>query len=113
MANWVVDVFTFGFIGWFAILTGVITLRLLQGTISLGGLLTSRLGEPIDAERVQSLAVFAFVISAYGLEGLDMLTTLAAQPAGPASMPDIPDALLVLLAGSNSLYLGGKITRNR
>ena len=51
------------------------------------------------------MAVFPFVIGYYVIEALH------ADMSVRASLPDIPQSLLVVLTGSNSLYLAGKIAR--
>lgn len=109
MADWTVDILQYGLIGWFGMLLGVITLRVLQGRMRLAGMLESHSGGGVDVERAQALAVFSFVVGAYLLEGFAMLE----QPGLPVSMPDISETLLVLLTGSNGVYLAGKIAGHR
>ncbi|MBS9478616.1 hypothetical protein [Ancylobacter radicis] len=114
MAAWAADVLQFGLLGWFAILLGTLVVRGLRGDLRLAGVLTHQDSHAIDPERVQSLAVFAFVIGAYALEGMEAFHAMAIPLEGglPASMPDISDTLLVLLMGSNGVYLAGKIARS-
>jgi len=80
----------------------VIAFRILRGDIALYGML-SQGGQRFDPERVQSLAVFIFVIGAFLVEAV------AAPKKG--SLPSIPESLLVLLGGSNGVYLAGKFAR--
>ena len=70
----------------------------------LDGILATA-GEDIDPERVQSLLVTAFVVLFFFIE--------APSAVAEGSLPDIPHGLLVLLGGSNGLYLGGKIARTQ
>lgn len=109
MADWAVDLLQYGLIAWFGVLLGVICLRMLQGRMRLSGMLADHVGGGIDVERVQAMAVFGFVVGAYLLEGV----TLLEQPGKPVSMPDISETLLVLLTGSNGVYLAGKIAGHR
>lgn len=106
-----VDLFQFGLLSWFGLLLMVILLRLLQGRIPLTDLLSARPGGAIDVERAQAFAVFLFVLAAYLIEGLQLLETMPARVPGEPlpSMPDISDTLLVLLTGSNGIYLAKKI----
>lgn len=110
MVEWTVDVFRFGFIAWFAALLLIIVLNILQGRMSVVGILSGD-GQRIHPERVQALAVFLIVISAYLLEGLAAIEDMPVQVAKglDPKMPDISETLLVLLTGSNGLYLAGKI----
>lgn len=115
MADWAVDLLQYGLIGWFGVLLGVICLRMLQGRMRLSGMLADHVGGGIDVERVQAMAVFCFVVSAYLLEGLHMLENMPPPPpeGQRLSMPDISESLLVLLTGSNGVYLAGKIAGHR
>ncbi len=114
MIAWAADLLQFGLLGWFAIMLGTLVVRGLRGDMRLAGVLTHQDGHAIDPERVQSLAVFAFVIGAYALEGMEAFHAMALPVKGapPARMPDISDTLLVLLTGSNGVYLAGKIARS-
>ncbi len=88
---------------WLALLALVIAIRILRGDIPLDGLLSSGSGG-VDPERVQSLLVFGFVLVAY-------VSEFAGLPSGAKALPEVPNSLLALLAGSNGVYLSGKIAR--
>jgi hypothetical protein len=95
---------TFGWclFAWIGALALVVAYRILSGEISLYGLLSAE-GQRFDPERVQSFFVFIFVIGAYFVQALNN--------DQPTKLPDIPESLLALLAGSNGLFLAGKIAR--
>jgi hypothetical protein len=97
------QIFGYCLLAWLFALAAIIALRMLSGKIPVQGLLTTA-GGAADPERVQSLFVTAFVIGA-------LITDLPGS-VERRSLPEIPQSLL-LLAGSNSLYLGGKIARTQ
>ena len=85
--------------GWVAAVATLISYRILAGRIALRGLFTID-GNRFSLERLQLFIVF--------------LTTLAVY-AGDAiheqKLPQVSDLMLVLLGGSNVLYLAGKVAR--
>lgn len=91
-------------LAWLAVLAAILAFRMLTGEIPLEGILTTK-GEDIDPERLQSILVTCFVLMFFIIEVPGALAR--------RSLPDIPQALLVLLGGSNGLYLGGKIARTQ
>ncbi len=91
--------------GWLGLLALVIAIRILRGDIPLNGLLSTTDAGGINPERIQSLLVVGFVFGAYLME-------FFGAGSSTRSLPDVPESLLVLLAGSNGLYLSGKIARN-
>ncbi len=93
----------FALITWLVLLALVIALGILRGDIPLNGLLSTG-GSGIDPERVQSLAVVAIVFGGYLME-------VVGAPSGARTLPEVPESLLLLLAGSNGLYLSGKVAR--
>lgn len=98
------DVSGYCLLAWLASLAAIIAFRMLTGAIPLVGILTTT-GDDINPERLQGLLVTCFVVIFFIFE----------IPGAFArrSLPDIPQALLVLLGGSNGLYLGGKIARTQ
>jgi hypothetical protein len=98
------DVSGYCLLAWLASLAAILAFRMLTGEIPLGGILTTG-GDGINPERLQSLLVTCFVV----------IFLIVEIPGAFArrSLPDIPQALLVLLGGSNGLYLGGKIARTQ
>jgi len=96
------QIFGYCLLAWLFALAAIIALRMLSGKIPVQGLLTTA-GGAADPERVQTLFVTAFVIGALII---DLPGSVERR-----SLPEIPQSLLLLLAGSNSLYLGGKIAR--
>ena len=96
-----------GLLVWFASLAALIMVRVLRRDIRVEGMIATgadRVGQ-VDPERAVAMAVFPFVIGYYVIEALH------ADMSVRASLPDIPQSLLVVLTGSNSLYLAGKIAR--
>jgi hypothetical protein len=98
------EIAAFALIAWLGLLARVIALRMLRGDMPLTGLLSSSAEGGIDPERVQSVLVVGFAVLLY-------LTEFVRLPAGAAMLPEVPQSLLVLLAGSNGVYLSGKIAR--
>jgi hypothetical protein len=89
-------------LGWFlpAWLSAVMILivyRILTGRISLRGLLTTD-GDRFSPERLQLLLITFATLAAY-LENAVSINAMAT----------LPNELVVVLAGSHALYLGGKI----
>ena len=98
------QIFGYCLLAWLFALAAIIALRMLRWKDSGSGLLTTA-GGAADPERVQTLFVTAFVIGALII---DLPGSVERR-----SLPEIPQSLLLLLAGSNSLYLGGKIARTQ
>ena len=99
----------YGLLIWFGLLFGLIGMRILRGDIVASGLLSSRpRGQTVEPERALMVAVFPTVVLFYAYSAL---TTELPIVNGRPSLPDIPQILLMLLTGSNSIYLAGKIAR--
>lgn len=97
---------------WLSALAAVIALRLLRGDINTKGLLQARADvETIDPERVTMMIITLLAIGGYAINALSAGATFNEQ-TNLYQLPDAPDALLVLLAGGNTLYLAGKISRS-
>ncbi|NQV59598.1 MAG: hypothetical protein HQ502_08015 [Alphaproteobacteria bacterium] len=98
-------------LAWLAALAAVVMSRLLsQGR--LGELLhTTRpdggTGSDIDPERVQLMVVSLGAIGYYFVRGIQ-----AAVTGHITSLPEASEALTAVLAGSNTLYLSGKLMRH-
>jgi hypothetical protein len=82
---------------WLAAVVALIAYRILTGQISLQGLFTMD-GDRFSPERLQ-LALVTF-----GLLGI-----FVGEAFSTWKMPAVPSELIALLAGSQVLYLGGKI----
>lgn len=96
-----------GLLIWFALLAVLIAGRVLRGDIDATGFMrTLKHDGEIAPERALSMMVFPVVIGLYALNALQ-----ADMTNGPARLPDLSDNLLMLLTGSNGLYLAGKIAR--
>lgn len=104
------------FIAWMVVLFGFVIIKLLRGEVNTVGLLSTpqnsnepqKLSEQIDPERL--LLVISTIIAAVYYIMLTMQTTCA-QGATDCWLPDIPNELLMLLGGSHSAFLTGKIYR--
>ena len=97
---------------WLFLLFAVIVLKMLRGKINTVGLLRSSSDAPVDPERVGILATSMFAIGAYALNVLETGPIL--EPSTHIlHMPDAPLSLLMILAGGNGIYLGGKFLRLR
>lgn len=98
------DILATGLQLWLAVLAVIVAMRVLRGG-GIAEMVTTRKGGGIDPDRVQSLLIFLFAAGT--------LIVGAFDPEAPrASLPDVPDAVIVLLAGSNGLYLAGKVARS-
>ncbi len=108
----VASIVQYAVLPWLFLLFAVVLLKLLRQEINTTGLLRSRLGDPVDPERVTILATSLFAIGAYALEVLNT-GVVPGSKSGVHAMPDVPQSLLVLLGGANGLYLTGKLMRLR
>lgn len=104
----VVPMLKTGLLIWLALLFAIVIGRILKGDLNTAGLLRHGRSDPnVAPERVLLTAGFPAVILSYVFLGLHVdVHTL--HPA----LPDVPDSLLMLLTGSNGLYLAGKIARS-
>ena len=94
--------------GWLALLAVLIFYRLVTGGIRTQGLLSRVIdGRPVP-ERVQILVSSVVVIVGYALTVLQEVSN-ATTPL--KSLPDVPTELIVIFAGSQAIYLSGKLSR--
>ncbi|HEX8165678.1 MAG TPA: hypothetical protein VF601_07810 [Beijerinckiaceae bacterium] len=87
-------------LAWLAALFLVTWYKLWKAQSSITGILRASPTAEVRSERVQNVAAFAFVLGAYALNALR--TPL--DPDNP-SLPDASPTLMMLLAGSNGIYL--------
>ena len=94
---------------WLWATAALIVYRLLTGQIRSNGLLRTGSSEHVvEPERVQ---LFIGSIAAAGLY-VGYVLNAAADSAKPlTALPDIPTEAVLLMGGSNLLYLGGKYVR--
>jgi hypothetical protein len=85
------------FVGGLALL---VTYQLLTGKVNVNGLLREKHGDRGFSPGRLQLLVFTVVGAIYY-----MLLLLE----DPKTFPDIPEGLLLVLGGSNSIYLAGKV----
>lgn len=99
-----------GLLVWFGLLLALVAVRVLRRDINVTGLLSNKpdpQGDQILPERVLTMAVFPSILVYY------VILAMHTDVSGPIpSLPNIPDGMLVILTGSNSLYLAGKIARS-
>ena len=100
----------YGLLAWFAALALLIAIRTLRGDIESTGFLRrgGAAGDTVEPERALMMAVVPAAIVFYGYNAL---TTELLIVNGRPSLPDVPQYLMVLVTGSNSLFLAGKIAR--
>jgi len=88
-------------IGWLGAFAALIAYKFLTGQISTGGLLADQPGNGLQADRLQMLVGTIAGAAAY--------VGLAAKAGG---FPEVPDWMLMLLGGSQGIYLYGKKLRS-
>jgi hypothetical protein len=89
-----------------AIFAGLVVVRLLNGQIRTHGLLIGPSGA-IELERVQAFVIAFVVPLAYAIDVIVAVRTQGILQ----SLPDTQDWMLIAVAGSQSIYLGGKVAR--
>ena len=103
----VVRVFEAALLIWFALLAAIVVSRMLSGQIDASGLLQNSADDDgVAPERVLPLIAFPVALVSYAI------TALHADMSVHAAMPDPSQDLVMLLGGSNGLYLAGKIARS-
>ncbi len=96
-----------GLLGWLALLALIILTRALSGELKTDGLLAASRGEGVAPERALSMLVFPVVIASYAYLALQV------DVGAKAALPDVPEQLMMLLTGSNGIYLAGQIARKK
>jgi len=95
-----------GLIVWMVLLFALLARSAMRGDVHGHGLLSHRPGDQLAPELALQIAVFPVVLLIYVMDALHTDVT------GPnPSLPDIPQSLLVVLTGSNSLSIAGRIAR--
>jgi hypothetical protein len=106
------QIIQYAILPWLFLLFAVVMLKIMRGDINNVGLLRTKLGAPIDPERVSTMASAALAIGGYGLTVLNS-GAVRDPVSGAFSMPDAPLTLVALLGGANAIYLIGKFQRLR
>ena len=102
------------FIAWLAVLAGLVAIKILRGDINTNGLLHSPQSNRPDGERVASLATTLAIAGYYVIQTLGTpLESLYDKETGAYFMPDLPEEALVVLGGSYSVYVTGKLLRRK
>jgi hypothetical protein len=103
-----------GLLLWLAAMALVVGWRCLDGNINLAGMLAHDAKDQADQrpapDRVQLLVSFVFAVIAYAR--LALAATQASDAALPTHLPEAPNELVLLFAGSHSIYLIGKYRRS-
>ena len=98
-------------LGWLGALTAFILVKMLRGDINTTGLMCSTKGGEPDPERVTMVMLTVGVALFYLVQTLGVPLSDITDATGKVTMPDLPDEALVLLGGSQSAYIAGKILR--
>jgi|ERR1700752_509356 len=102
----------YGLLAWFGALALLLALRMLRRNITISGMLMAEHGAGRMApERILQMAAFPVVLFYLIQQGLQVDVAAALEQGVRPSLPNIPENLITLLAGTNSLYLAGKIAR--
>jgi hypothetical protein len=96
-----------GLEAWLAALAVIVAWRLLVEGHLFNGLLSTRRGDGIEPDRLQLLLATGGGLIAYVAAGAHAIQQ------GADRMPDAPTELISILAASQAVYLGGKISRLR
>ena len=103
-----------GLLFWLGAMALVVGWRCLNGAINLTGMLAHDVKDQNDQrpapERVQMLVSFLFALIAYAR--LALAATQGHDTPLPTRLPDAPNELVLLFAGSHSIYLIGKFRRS-
>ena len=103
-----------GLLFWLAAMALVVAWRCLDGSINLAGMLAHDIRDQADQrpapDRVQLLVSFIFAVVAYAR--LALATTQGSGASLPTHLPEAPNELVLLFAGSHSIYLIGKFRRS-
>lgn len=105
--HFITQILAAGLLAWLVLLALIIMSRALTGELKTDGLLAMRRGAKVAPERALSMLVFPVVIASYAY------LALHADVSEKAALPDVPEQLMMLLAGSNGIYLAGKIARQK
>ena len=102
-----------GLLWWIILLAALVLWRLWQSPEALGGLLvndSAEAGHPgtAQADRMQLLLTFAFALGGYVLE---VVKAMGDSAGALTAMPEVPQTLLTILAGSQAIYVSGKVAR--
>jgi hypothetical protein len=88
----------------------VVAFQLLTGKINLNGLLYDKVGTALAGFSPARLQLLLTTLGGAFWFAAQIATSLHnATPDRPAQFPDIPDKWLLMLSGSYSIYLGGKV----
>lgn len=98
-------------LGWLGALTAIILVKMLRGDINATGLMRSANGADADPERVTLVMLTVAVSLYYLVHTLGVPVAELEGADGKFYMPDLPGEALVLLGGSQSAYITGKIFR--
>ena len=104
----IANLLQYALVAWIALLAGFAFYAILVKSRAFEEMMTGTSGA-FDPERVGAIFVVLLVAGYYVLTALN--TPPEQDALGAYWMPDIPESLLIVLAGSKSLYIAGKIAR--
>ncbi len=98
-------------LGWLGALTVIIFVKMLSGDINVTGLMRSAKSPEADPERVALVLLTVAVALYYLVHSIGIPLEELKGADGKYSMPDLPGDALILLGGSQTAYITGKIFR--
>ncbi|WP_296600052.1 hypothetical protein [Phenylobacterium sp.] len=93
---------------WLLVLAVLVGWRVLIVDDHLRGMLATHLGDGLQLDRLQMLLSMLGGAVAYAIICADGWQHALAIK----ELPEAPDSLLTIVAGSQAIYLGGKVSRN-
>jgi hypothetical protein len=98
----------FALVAWLAVVAAFVVVQMLRGRIPLAGLFEAKTDpagtSALNLDRHQLLILSVGYAVYYVVQALHL--------EQGSAMPDVPSSVLYLLAGSQAVYLGGKIARS-
>lgn len=96
---------------WLIVLFVTIAYRVISGSVNVAGLFRTRAAAggragAVEADRLQLFIAFLLTLAFYAKDAVAQT-----QTGVPTGLPEAPEELIAILAGSNALYLSGKIGR--
>ncbi len=98
-------------LGWLGALAAIVFVKMLSGGINVTGLMCSAKGPKADPERVTLVMLTVGVALYYLVHSIGIPLEELKGADGKYSMPDLPGDALILLGGSQTAYITGKIFR--
>ena len=100
-------------LGWLGALAAIVFVKMLSGGINVTGLMCSAKGPKADPERVTLVMLTVAVALFYLVHSIGIPLEELKGDDDEFYMPDLPGDALVLLGGSQTAYITGKIFRSK